>query len=234
MDRAATEEQESRLGNLLVRQFHWRMVLVRVLVNGLSLLITAALVPHVYLPEWSLVSILSLGVILGLLNAIVRPVLQFLTLSFIFVTYGLVIVMINTIILLLLATLFPGRLGVDSLFWALIAGAVMGIVSGALESLLGLSLPILPEGSGSPRAIVRGEHPATVPAYAETAVIAGVKTAGKDRAIEEPQLELPASEMRPALDSLPTSGTAGGSSAGEGHGSPEQSSSSSSAQEEEP
>lgn len=133
----------SRARLLLWRQFNWRMILVRIVVNGLSLLATAALLPHVYLYDWTLLNILLLGAILGLLNALVRPVLQFLTLSFIFVTYGLVVVMINTAILLLLALLLPGRFGVDSFFWAVLAGAVMGILISALESLLGLNLPIM-------------------------------------------------------------------------------------------
>ncbi|MFN2186653.1 MAG: phage holin family protein [Anaerolineae bacterium] len=179
-DNLAEEASSGRI-NLIVRQFNWRMVLVRVLVNGLSLLVTAAILPHVYLREWSLVNILLLGAILGILNAVVRPVLQFLTLSFIFVTFGLVVVMINTVILLLLAMFLPGRFGVDTLFWAMIAAVVMGILTGALESLLGLSYPILPDGARvSGRAIAHRAQPVAVPTQAESVAIGAGGTVGRE------------------------------------------------------
>jgi putative membrane protein len=180
------------------------MLLVRVLINGLSLLVAAALLPHIYLVERSLLSILLLGAILGLLNAIVRPILQFLTLSFIFVTYGLVVVMINTVILLLLSMLLPNRIGVDSLFWAMIAGAVIGILAGALESLLGLSFPILPDGSGPPdrRSMLEARLTAVPTA-------AGAPTAGVlEEAPREAQPELPQAEALSAVGSVAEAGSA--------------------------
>jgi putative membrane protein len=123
------------------------MMLVRVFINGLALIATAALLPDIYFVDPSLLKTLFLAAILGLLNAFVKPLLQFLTLAFIFATYGLVIVVINTIILLLLSSLLPRFFGVDSLFWGLVGGATMGILSGALESLFGLNLPITTIGN---------------------------------------------------------------------------------------
>lgn len=223
MDGRAAAERSSRTDDLFFKQFNWRMVLVRILVNGLALLVTAALLPHVYLFDWSLLSMLLLGAILGLLNAIVRPILQFLTLSFIFVTYGLVVVVINTVILLLLALLLPGRFGVDSLFWAMIAGAVMGILAGALESLLGLSFPILPDGPRAPeRTTMLRAQPAAVPALAETGAIEALVTVEGEGPIGESQTELSPGEVPSAVDPLPVPGTAAEISAGEGLAATEQ------------
>lgn len=126
------------------RQFNWRMLLVRIVINALTLLIVSIL-PNIYFVEPTVLSVLFLSVILGVLNALVKPILQFLTLRFIFITYGFAIVIINTIILLILNLLFPDMIAVDRLVWAIIGGALMGFVSSFLESLFGLQVPILPE-----------------------------------------------------------------------------------------
>jgi len=86
-----------------------------------------------------------MAITLGVLNALVKPVLQTLTLQFIFVTFGLVVVLMNALILLLLSALFPARFAVDNVLWALAGGLVLGLLSSFLESLLGLTMPIVPD-----------------------------------------------------------------------------------------
>ena len=97
-----------------------------------------------------------MAVALGILNAFVKPIVQFLTLPFIFATYGFVIVVINTILLLLLAIIFEERFYVGSLVAAIFGGLVMGFVSSLLESLLGLNLPITPKAQGADSSPVPG------------------------------------------------------------------------------
>jgi putative membrane protein len=121
------------------------MVLMRLVINGLTLILVAGLVPNIYFVDRSLLSILLMAVGLGILNAFVKPIIQFLTLQFIFATYGFVIVLINTIILLLLDYIFEARFYVSGLLWAIVGGLVMGVVASFLESLLGLNLPIVPK-----------------------------------------------------------------------------------------
>jgi putative membrane protein len=136
------EKPETNRLRLFARQLSWRMILVRLVVNGLTLILVAVLVPDIYFVDRSLVSVLLMAVMLGILNAFVKPIVQFLTLPFIFATYGLIIVLINTVILLLLAIVFRERFYVGRLVWAFVGGLVMGVVTGFLESLLGLNLPI--------------------------------------------------------------------------------------------
>jgi len=137
--------------NRLLKQFNWRFVLVRILVNALALAITAAIVPKIYFVDKSVLNWLLMAIMLGILNALLKPILQFLTLQFLFVTFGLVVVVVNTLILLLMALLFPGRFAVDNLLWALVGGLVLGLLSSFLESLLGLSMPIVPDESAELR-----------------------------------------------------------------------------------
>ena len=131
--------------NQILKQFNWRFLLVRILVNAIAVAITAAVTPKIYFVDKTVLSWLIIAVVLGILNALLKPILQFLTLRFIFVTYGLVVVAVNTLILLLLSYLFDERFAVDNLLWALVGGLVLGLLSSFLESLLGLTMPIVPE-----------------------------------------------------------------------------------------
>lgn len=126
-------------------QFNWRFLLVRIVVNAIALAVTAAVLPKIYFVDKSVWNWLLMALMLGVLNALLKPVLQFLTLQFIFVTYGLVIVLVNALLLWLLSFLFPNRFAVDSILWLLVGGLVLGLVSSFLESLFGLTMPIVPD-----------------------------------------------------------------------------------------
>jgi putative membrane protein len=129
----------------LRQSFNWRMLLMRVVVNMLALAFTALVVPKIFFVEQSLLAWVIMGAALGILNAVVKPIIQFLTLRFIFVTVGLVLVVINAVMLYLLSWLMPDQFAVDSLLWAVVGGFVLGIVNAFLENLLGLSPPIVSE-----------------------------------------------------------------------------------------
>jgi putative membrane protein len=128
-----------------IKQFNWRFLLVRILMNAIALAITAIIVPEIYFVDRSVWNWLLMALMLGVLNALLKPVLQFLTLPFIFVTYGLVVVIVNALLLWLLSLIFPNRFAVENLLWALLGGLVLGLLSSFLESLLGLTMPIVPE-----------------------------------------------------------------------------------------
>ena len=69
------------------------------MVNAIALAITAIVVPKINFVDRSIWNWLLMALMLGVLNALLKPILQFLTLQFIFATYGLVIVLVNTLIL---------------------------------------------------------------------------------------------------------------------------------------
>jgi putative membrane protein len=125
------------------RNFNWRILLLRILINAAALFLTAALVPDIYFVDRSLSSLLLLALGLGVLNAFVKPILQVLTLRFIFASYGFIVILINTLILYLLAFFFPQRFAVDHFLWAFVGGALIGAIGSLLESLLGVTAPIV-------------------------------------------------------------------------------------------
>lgn len=129
----------------VLKQFNWRFLVVRIVVNALALAFTAAVLPKIYFVDRSIWNWLLMAFMLGVLNALLKPLLQFLTLQFIFVTYGLVIVLVNALLLWLLSRLFPARFAAESLLWILVGGLVLGLFSSFLESLMGLTMPIVPE-----------------------------------------------------------------------------------------
>jgi putative membrane protein len=130
--------------------FRGRPLVMRFLVNAVSLAITAIIVPHIFFAgDFRILSWLIISGVFGLLNAFINPLMQLLMLPLIFVSYGLVVVLINTVMLWLLAWIFPERFHVEHLLWALVGGLVCGLLEGFLQNMFGLTPPIVeggPEG----------------------------------------------------------------------------------------
>ena len=150
--------------NTLRNHFNWRMLLMRILVNALALLITAIIVPTINFTQDTLLTWFLLAILLGIFNAVVKPIIQFATLRFLFATYGLVIVLINGAILLLLSWVFPELIEVGSVLWALVGGTLIGVISAFLENLFGLTPPILSEKYPELRRRIRDREIGTVKA----------------------------------------------------------------------
>jgi putative membrane protein len=106
--------------------------LVRLFLNGVAILVAAWFVPGLQLSSpWSAA---FAGVILGFVNAIVRPVLFLLTLPFTLLTLGLFIFVLNAICLGLTAALLPGFEIAG--FWSALFGAfIVTIVSWILSGV---------------------------------------------------------------------------------------------------
>lgn len=127
----------------LPKHFNWRALLLRFVVNAVALAVTAIVVPNIYfMGNYRILTWLLVSAAFGLLNAFVKPVVQFLMLPFLFVSYGFVVVVINSLMLFILSVIFTHRFHVTSLLMAFIGGAVFGLVASMLENLLGLVPPI--------------------------------------------------------------------------------------------
>jgi putative membrane protein len=127
-------------------QLHFRLrpFLVRWLVSALTLAVTVLLVPHIFFSgDFPIISYVIISGVFGLLNAFIKPLFQLLLLPLIFVSYGLIIVVINTVMLYLLSAIFPDRFHVEHLLWAVIGGIVSGLVFTLLENVFGLATPIM-------------------------------------------------------------------------------------------
>jgi putative membrane protein len=107
--------------------------LLRLLLNALAVMTAAYFVPGLTLsgPGAALLA----GVVLGFVNAIVRPVLFVLTLPFTLITLGLFLFILNAICLALTAALVPG-FGIAG-FWLAIFGAlIVSLVSWVVNATI--------------------------------------------------------------------------------------------------
>ena len=123
-------------------KFNWKVALIRIPINGLVLMLTALLLPSMQM-EKGLLSYLILGAFFGILNAFLRPVLQFFTLPLIFVTGGFILVIINAIMLWVLELILSDLIQFDSFLVILFAALLVGFFVLVLESLFGVTPPIL-------------------------------------------------------------------------------------------
>jgi putative membrane protein len=103
------------------------------LVNTLALIAVAYLMPSITVSSFSSAFIAAL--ILGLVNAIIRPVLVLLTLPVTILTLGLWIFVINGLLFWFVGSFVPGF--VVHGFWAGIIGSILfSIVSWLLSALI--------------------------------------------------------------------------------------------------
>jgi putative membrane protein len=122
---------------------NWRLFLIRFLSAGVAVVLTVAIVPGLGFEGWRWGDFTRIALIFGLLNATVKPLLQFLVLRFIFSTYGIVVVIINALLLVLLGAILDDIFRVYRPVSLLVGGAVVGILGLVLETLLGATPPVL-------------------------------------------------------------------------------------------
>jgi putative membrane protein len=104
--------------------------------------LTALILPGFVLIDNRLLVLVIIAAALGLLNTFIKPLLQLLTIRLLFVTYGLVLIITNTIVLLLLGWLFPNRIQIQGLFTAIIGGILIGLISMFLDYVFGVNPPL--------------------------------------------------------------------------------------------
>ncbi|MGB5932450.1 MAG: phage holin family protein [Anaerolineae bacterium] len=114
-----------------------RRFLLRWLINALAIYVASKVVPGIYVrDEWAIIAV---ALILGLVNAFIRPLLKFFTCPLIVLTLGLFLFVINAAMLGLTAWV-AGQLGIGfgvADLWAALWGAlVISLVSLALTLLI--------------------------------------------------------------------------------------------------
>ena len=114
--------------------------ILRWVINAIALYLAVLLLPGIDLGS-GLVSILWLALIFGLINALFRPLLQFLTCPLIILTLGLFTLVINTFLFWLTSVIgqsFGLELLIsDPVWWnAFLGGLIVTIVSVAMTLIL--------------------------------------------------------------------------------------------------
>lgn len=107
-------------------------IFVKLLVNAFAVMVAAYLLPGVELVGYF--SALVVAIVLGVLNAVVKPILHFFALPITLVTLGLFSIVINGAIILL-ADYLVADFRVDGFLWAVAFSFVLSLVSAFLNSL---------------------------------------------------------------------------------------------------
>ena len=104
-------------------------------VNSLGLWIAATVFSTVSFGEQELVTILIGGLILAVINAVIKPIVVVFSLPAIMLSLGLFIVIINGLMILLLSWLY-GPLDTSSFGGAIVTGLVIGLVNFIVTKLV--------------------------------------------------------------------------------------------------
>ena len=131
----------------LLHELRWKLVLARLAVSILAVLVTVAIVPGISIDGrlwfWAVV----LGAVFGVLNGVVKPILQVVAFGYLFRSYGLVLIVINIAAFWLLE-LLVSPLDVDGAVSLLAGSVVIALVVTVLETLVGINWPIIEPAAG--------------------------------------------------------------------------------------
>ena len=107
--------------------------LAHLILTAALLLLVAKLVRGVQVQGWG--SALVGAIVLGFVNAIIRPLMVLFTLPFTILTFGLFLLVVNVMVLWLVAILVPG-IRVQGFGSALLGSLVLTLLNLAVELLL--------------------------------------------------------------------------------------------------
>lgn len=107
-------------------------LIINLLLSALAVMISAYVIPGVSVANfWTAVVV---AVVMGVVNAILKPILVILTLPINILTLGLFTLVINALLVLLVSAVVPG-FHVTGFLAALIFGLVLSVVNGFLHKV---------------------------------------------------------------------------------------------------
>lgn len=116
-----------------------REFLIRILINAVAIAVAALLIPNIHIANNDIGTLLIIGLIFGLVNSMLKPLLLLLTCPAVLLSLGLFIFVINGVMLMITDSLAGDRLNIEGgIFTAILGGMVMAAVSIALETVLKL------------------------------------------------------------------------------------------------
>jgi putative membrane protein len=106
--------------------------IIHLLVIAVALWVTAYILPGVQVASWQALAIAAL--VLGFVNAIIRPILVLLTLPITILTLGLFYLLVNGFTFLLASKVVPG-FEVTTYWWAVLGALIVSIISWFIGAL---------------------------------------------------------------------------------------------------
>ena len=120
-------------GLLNKERYRLKQLIAKILVSGMALMFTANLIDGIYVDGWG--SVFVAAIILGIINAVIRPVLLILTLPLNVFTLGLFTFVINGLMLKTVSTVVAG-FDIVGIWPAIIGAVILSVVSTVLNWLI--------------------------------------------------------------------------------------------------
>jgi putative membrane protein len=108
--------------------------IIRFLLNGLAVFLTAYLLPGVDVEDYWTALVVAL--VLSLVNIFVKPLLIVFTIPITFITLGLFLLVINAL-MILLTDYFVDGFTVNGFWWALLFSLILSLFNSLFSDLLG-------------------------------------------------------------------------------------------------
>ena len=107
------------------------------MINTLAVLIAVYIVPGIHFKDHSLLTPFVVSLVLGVLNAFIRPIIMYLALPVLIFTLGLFLLVINALLLYFVGIVLQAHFQVDGFMAAFWGALIISIVSVVLNSLTG-------------------------------------------------------------------------------------------------
>lgn len=108
-------------------------IIIKILISAVAVFVTAYVLKGVTVKSFG--NAILVAIVLGIINAIVRPVFVFLTIPVTILTLGLFLLVINALLIMLVDAILSG-FKVKNFWWALLFSIILSIVNGILTWIL--------------------------------------------------------------------------------------------------
>jgi len=110
-----------------------REIAIKVLIYAVSIVAVAYILPGITVVQDDIISVLIVGLVIGIVDTFIKPIVKFLSCPLMLLTFGLFAFVINGLMLQIADWLLGNTLNIDNFLWAMLGGFIMAIISAILE-----------------------------------------------------------------------------------------------------
>ncbi len=107
-------------------------IVIKLFILAIAVFVASYIIPGVTID--SVTSLIVISIVLGIVNAFIKPILVFLTLPLTVLTLGIFLLLLNGILVLLVSSIVPGFY-VATFFSAILFSIVVSLVSSLLSKV---------------------------------------------------------------------------------------------------
>lgn len=109
-------------------------IILQILISSVAVYFTAWLLPGISVKNYG--SAILVAIVLGILNAFVKPFLQFISFPITVLTLGLFLFVINALVIMLASWILGNNFHVKNFWWALLFSILVSLATSLLSWLI--------------------------------------------------------------------------------------------------